>query len=673
MHCVLGVCTYDQDGDGYIFPGYGGGNPYDSTLMEQEDNCLDVPNPDQADADLDCIGDACDNCSKVPNVDQSDRDADGVGDVCDNCLIVPNGPNPLLECGEKTCVLVPSQDNQKDSDGDGVGDACQGDYDGDGVPDGIDNCPRTQVGKPPGPGADQTDTDGDGVGDLCDNCRRTYNPDQKDLINDQNDPLPDGIGDACQGDWSDEDGVLDKDDNCIYLYNPDQANQDGDPFGDPCDMCPQEYSIYNLPWACSEPDGDGVANQVDNCPFSYNPQQEPFVDGGGFPGQACSYCLISQTPWAWDGDGDGVMDASDCDNCPGVYNPDQKDGDGDLIGDLCDNCRFTPNYGQRDSDSDGIGDACAFCDFNGVCGAKENFFNCPSDCPAVCGNGVIESPAEVCDDGNRVDTDSCYNDCTLPACGDGKATEGEECGEPGLSVCLGGASCNSCVCGCDTQEGCSPGYFCDLAHRCESCDVESVSCAQSQQCMDVAAKCGAPPDINFVCDLLHGGSCVLPPDSCGNGVCDCQSGENYGVCPEDCPRVETDCHDGVDNDCDGLLECQKGGDPDCSPEECSIVRPPNCGNGTCDCADGENARNCQADCPVSETNCNDGIDNDCDGRIECTPDEQDCQEIPDGDPKACPSVPPLPGFCGDGVCDRGESCQLCPTDCTKCDIPVPKG
>lgn len=40
------------------------------------------------------------------------------------------------------------------------------DFDGDGVPDSVDNCPLT-------PNPDQADTDGDGVGDVCDRCPLT--------------------------------------------------------------------------------------------------------------------------------------------------------------------------------------------------------------------------------------------------------------------------------------------------------------------------------------------------------------------------------------------------------------------------------------------------------------------------------------------------------------------
>jgi uncharacterized delta-60 repeat protein len=60
---------------------------------------------------------------------------------------------------------------------------------------------------------------------------------------------------------------------------------------------------------------------------------------------------------ALDQDGDGILDTVD--NCPNVYNPDQKDTDGDGIGDACDNCPKAVNPMQEDTNADGLGDACA--------------------------------------------------------------------------------------------------------------------------------------------------------------------------------------------------------------------------------------------------------------------------------------------------------------------------
>jgi len=79
--------TIDKDGDGVR----------DATRDGQQiDNCLEVPNPDQADINANGIGDSCedfdrdgvsnyqDNCIDKPNGNQIDTDADGVGDICDS-------------------------------------------------------------------------------------------------------------------------------------------------------------------------------------------------------------------------------------------------------------------------------------------------------------------------------------------------------------------------------------------------------------------------------------------------------------------------------------------------------------------------------------------------------------------------------------------------------------
>jgi hypothetical protein len=94
------------------------------------------------DGDEDGVLNCEDNCAMVYNPDQSDVDGDSIGDLCDNC---PEIANP----------------DQADADGDGAGDVCDVDQDGDQLPDSLDNCPL--VANP-----DQLDSDSDSVGDLCD-------------------------------------------------------------------------------------------------------------------------------------------------------------------------------------------------------------------------------------------------------------------------------------------------------------------------------------------------------------------------------------------------------------------------------------------------------------------------------------------------------------------------
>lgn len=95
------------------------------------------------DGDGDGLLDNEDNCPSMYNPNQTDADNDGVGDVCDNC---PNNSNS----------------NQSDNDNDGLGDICDNDDDNDGINDSNDNCPNNA-------NPDQADSDGDGIGDVCDN------------------------------------------------------------------------------------------------------------------------------------------------------------------------------------------------------------------------------------------------------------------------------------------------------------------------------------------------------------------------------------------------------------------------------------------------------------------------------------------------------------------------
>jgi hypothetical protein len=102
-------------------------------------------------------------------------------------------------------------------------------------------------------------------------------------------------------------------------------------------------------------DGDGVLDDVDNCPDTPNPGQED-ADADGL-GDLCDNCPAVANPGQEDADADGVGDL--CDNCSEIANPSQEDGDADGVGDPCDNCPDAPNPDQADRNDDGVGDACA--------------------------------------------------------------------------------------------------------------------------------------------------------------------------------------------------------------------------------------------------------------------------------------------------------------------------
>lgn len=79
--------------------------------------------------------------------------------------------------------------------------------------------------------------------------------------------------------------------------------------------------------AIADADGDGIADDVDNCPNNANENQADNDQNG--IGDVCDPDI----------DGDGI--ANESDNCPNTSNPDQLDFDSNDVGDVCDSHTYT--------------------------------------------------------------------------------------------------------------------------------------------------------------------------------------------------------------------------------------------------------------------------------------------------------------------------------------------
>ncbi len=176
---------------------------------------------------------------------------------------------------------------------------------------------------------------------------------------------------------SDGDGVADNDDNCPVVANSDQRDLDADQQGDVCD---------------DDRDGDGVANADDA--FADDSSESVDTDGDGVGNNADS-----------DDDGDGVADADDAfpldstesvdTDGDGLGNNADTDDDGDGVADSDD--AFPLDSSESvDSDGDGTGDN-SDTDRDGD-GVDNEIDNCPNAANEDQADSDGDNIGDVCDD-----------------------------------------------------------------------------------------------------------------------------------------------------------------------------------------------------------------------------------------------------------------------------------
>jgi fibro-slime domain-containing protein len=230
-----------------------------------------------------------------------------------------------------------------------------------------------------------------------------------------------------------------------------------------------------------------------------------------------------------------------------------------------------------------------------------------------CGDAVVSNPPEACDDGTNLATyggtqQVCGPGCRLaPYCGDGLASNGEQCDE----AMGNGAGYGHCSAACTLGQRCGDGVRngpeqCDDGLRNgasnDPCRVDcTLKCGdgvvdQGEQCDDgVAGNTGGYGRCTAACTL--GGRCG---DAVRNGPEQCDNGTNngaYGTCAPGCALAPY-CGDAVKNGpegCDnGSLNSPTAYGVDQCTAACSVA--PYCGDGIVERAFGEDCDNSSPGC-----------------------------------------------------------------------------
>jgi fibro-slime domain-containing protein len=339
---------------------------------------------------------------------------------------------------------------------------------------------------------------------------------------------------------------------------------------------------------------------------------------------------------------------------------------------------------------------------------------CNANCTLApyCGDDIVETPPEQCDNGvNQVTyggaTKQCGPGCLwAPYCGDGKVSNGEQCDQGSAN----GSGYGYCTSSCTLGPRCGDGI---VQNPPEQCDDGISNGAVGDPCSATCIlNCGdgviEPPE---QCDNGTAGNtggydgcnanCTLGP-YCGDGIkeageqCDDGTANNngsYGGCNANCTLAGY-CGDGILQDppetCDqGAANSATAYGPGLCTNQCTPA--PYCGDHNVDgefgevCDDGVNngqPGSCTSDCKMfvplptcgngivdPGEQCDDGANNGvagdpCDSHCQFTcgngvkdPGEQCDNGVNNGSYGTCNSNCTLAGYCGDGIKNGPEQCD----------------
>jgi spore coat protein A len=225
----------------------------------------------------------------------------------------------------------------------------------------------------------------------------------------------------------------------------------------------------------------------------------------------------------------------------------------------------------------------ANCIVDGICDPGEDCQSCPKDCGqvsgALCGNGLCEA-------GDGENCVTCSEDCA-----------GKQKGSASKQFC------------CGFNDGQVGGPI--------DCGVD----VDDDRCIDSASNlfCRLAPRVPACC-----GDALCEGEETVDGVCDVDCAPGGGACTPTEP-TEVSCFDGLDNDCNNDIDCEDascdgatGPTTSCGVGICADT-------GDLICTGGSQVDTCVPGTPTEtpEVSCNDGLDNDCDGLIDA--DDPDCQ------------------------------------------------